>query len=82
MIQASRMGLFVCKGKKLGRLFLFNDSCIKTETLFEDPKFPKGDIWGGKYDPDIIWKRAKYLSPQTPWFYFEDGASRFHVNQG
>ena len=63
-------------------IFLFNDRCIKSETLFEDPKFPKGDIWGGKYDPDIIWKRAKHLSPQTPWFYFEDGASRFHVNQG
>ena len=55
---------------------------MKSETLFEDTKFPKGDIWGGKYDPDIIWKRAKYLAPQTPWFYFEDGASRFHVNQG
>jgi len=58
------------------------EKCMKSETLFEDTKFPKGDIWGGKYDPDIIWKRAKYLAPQTPWFYFEDGASRFHVNQG
>ena len=56
-------------------ILFFNLSCIKSETLFEDPKFPKGDIWGGKYDPDIIWKRAKYLAPQTPWFYFENGGT-------
>ena len=58
-------------------------SAISSGKLFEDPEFPPNNrsLYYSKRPPhSLVWKRASELSG-TPKF-FEDGASRFDINQG
>ena len=58
-------------------------SCLSNHCLYEDPKFPPNDksLYYSRYPPGKFeWKRASQIS-NNPKF-FEDGASRFDVNQG
>ena len=58
-------------------------SCLSNHSLFEDPKFPPNDksLYYSKYPPGKFeWKRASQISNDPK--FFEDGASRFDINQG
>ena len=57
-------------------------ACLESGELFEDPEFPADDqsLFFSKDPPFAFeWKRASEISDNP--LLFEDGASRFDINQ-